>query len=460
MRDLAGGAAGLLEVVRDDLDQLVLAGVKPFDPRREAGVEQHAPAFRKPRVRHVVDEDVLERVLLLAGDDRRGLGMNDVAPLEPAQRFADRVLVEAVQRRDGTGPEHRSDDGRLLRDSAFRGRKPVETSAKEALECRRDGELRRRGLLFRRLLQHPDGLLEEERISLRVAHQRLEGLGWKRVLGSQLAQQRLALAARERVELDDVAVLSLDEDRRAALGELGPRRPDQEQRCGSGAVDDEAEQVEKRLFGPVEVLEDDHELLPFGEELEEPADAPVQLGLADLGGGIRAGRGPRRADEVRKRSRDRPQFVLSVGGEALEERPELRGDHFRLVVSQDPAARLTIWLTGQYVIPSPYGRQRPRYTCATAGAVASNSVTRRLLPTPGGARSVHRARCRLAQAVRQVSLSSPSSRSRPINGTGEVARWPGCTRTATASHTRTGSDFPFAASGSAGRYRTACDVVR
>ena len=122
MRDLARGAAGLLEVVRDDLDQLVLAGVKPFDPRREAGVEQHAPTFRKPRVRHVVDEDVLERVLLLAGDDRRGLGMNDVAPLEPAQRFADRVLVEAVQRRDGTGPEHGSDDGRLLRDSAFRGR--------------------------------------------------------------------------------------------------------------------------------------------------------------------------------------------------------------------------------------------------------------------------------------------------------------------------------------------------
>jgi hypothetical protein len=50
--------------------------------------------------------------------------------------------------------------------------------------------------------------------------------------------------------------------------------------------------------------------------------------------------------------------------------------------SEIPAEALTISARGQYVIPSPYGRQRPTSTVASSSP-ATKSRESRLFPTPG-----------------------------------------------------------------------------
>ena len=53
-----------------------------------------------------------------------------------------------------------------------------------------------------------------------------------------------------------------------------------------------------------------------------------------------------------------------------------------------PAASRTISRSGQNVMPSPYGRQRPRRIVARCSRSASSSRTRRLFPTPASPRTV------------------------------------------------------------------------
>jgi hypothetical protein len=56
-----------------------------------------------------------------------------------------------------------------------------------------------------------------------------------------------------------VPIPALDEDRRTAVGEVGSCSPEQEQRDGFRAVGDETDELEQRLLGPVQILEDDYE---------------------------------------------------------------------------------------------------------------------------------------------------------------------------------------------------------
>src|SRR5262249_57319740 len=79
---LAGQSARLLEVVRNDLDELVRDRGQRLRPVGEAEVELRAPALRHPAVRDVADEDVLERVLALLGHRRQFVCANEVASLE------------------------------------------------------------------------------------------------------------------------------------------------------------------------------------------------------------------------------------------------------------------------------------------------------------------------------------------------------------------------------------------
>jgi hypothetical protein len=52
--------------------------------------------------------------------------------------------------------------------------------------------------------------------------------------------------------------------------------------------------------------------------------------------------------------------------------------------SARPAASFTISSTGKYVMPSPYGRQRPRSTAARSSSRETNSSTNRDFPTHVG----------------------------------------------------------------------------
>ena len=58
--------------------------------------------------------------------------------------------------------------------------------------------------------------------------------------------------------------------------------------------------------------------------------------------------------------------------------------------SSGPMASRTISASGQYVMPSPYERHRPRSTVGSRAKPSSASCTSRDFPTPGGPRIVNR----------------------------------------------------------------------
>src|SRR5437588_299761 len=80
-----------------------------------------------------------------------------------------------------------------------------------------------------------------------------------------------------RVELDCAAVAVRAEHGGAGLLRLGPRRAEHEQRHARFALADEAQQIEQRRLGPVQVLEHKHRRTLLREQFEQAAQAPVQL---------------------------------------------------------------------------------------------------------------------------------------------------------------------------------------
>ncbi len=107
--------------------------------------------------------------------------------------------------------------------------------------------------------------------------------------------------------------------------------------------------------------------------------------------------------------------------------------------------------TGQYVMPSPYGRQRPRTTRASMRSSAS--ATRRDLPTPASPITVTSSQREAVSVRSHVSRSACSSCPRPTNG--QACERSGAPRTVSSRKAGTGSDFPFNVSGSTGSTATA-----
>ena len=94
------------------------------------------------------------------------------------------------------------------------------------------------------------------------------------------------------------------------------------------------------------------------DRLEEPADRPEPLLGSGAGTDEPDQRGDASADEFRARPPREREAILSLASLG------------RVEVARCPAACLTISTTGQNVIPSPYGRHRPRRTVARRRAVA------------------------------------------------------------------------------------------
>ena len=138
---LAGEAARLLEVPRDDLDELVGASRQDRHPVGEADVELRPSALRDLSIRDVPHQDVLERVLVLAGDGR-DLAVEDEVPA--LERLQARVEIGGespfvgAEVRDRTRPEDRADDGRVVRQVFVASFEPVEPRADQALDACRD----------------------------------------------------------------------------------------------------------------------------------------------------------------------------------------------------------------------------------------------------------------------------------------------------------------------------------
>ena len=104
--------------------------------------------------------------------------------------------------------------------------------------------------------------------------------------------------------------------------------------------------------------------------------------------------------------------------------------------------------SGQNVIPSPYGRQRPDSTVAVFPTSVPSSDASRDLPPPASATTVTRRQLRSSVAAVSSSRSIPSSLCRPTSGVSERranASAPGTSPS--TRHASTGALFPFASIG-------------
>ena len=182
-----------VEVERADLEQLVADAFA--QPLREGRVQLGAHRLAEPAVRDLADEHVLEAERALSGDRRAFLHGDE---LSVEQRLEQVGHVELrCERFDGSLPEHAADHRRALQELFLLGRQRV--------DARRDQRLNRVGnalAVGAALREHPDRLLEEERVALRLLeHHRPLRLG-KPALRQQSVGELLALVRIERRELD------------------------------------------------------------------------------------------------------------------------------------------------------------------------------------------------------------------------------------------------------------------
>ena len=137
-------------------------------------MELGAPTLRQPIVGDVADEDVLEVELAVAGDASTRLAGRMKSRRSSASSASARPLAAAGEMRNGALPEDASDDGGLLRDALLPARERVEARADQCLQAlghgvgRLEPQPRSRG---GRVGQHPNRLLEEERVSARFLEQ-------------------------------------------------------------------------------------------------------------------------------------------------------------------------------------------------------------------------------------------------------------------------------------------------
>ena len=85
----------------------------------------------------------------------------------------------------------------------------------------------------------------------------------------------------------------------------------------------------------MEVLEHEEKRTVFGQQLEETADPPVELGLGDLRRGIRALRGGLDREQIRERCRDGPELVDVTRRQSAQQIRELRRRSLVFVAAQD-----------------------------------------------------------------------------------------------------------------------------
>ena len=158
------------------------------------------------------------------------------------------------------------------------------------------------------LEQHPSRLLDEERIALGLLEQRLALGGRELPVGEQGVQELLALGGAERLERERGGSQAAAAPAGPDVEQLGPGEADDQQRHVLDALGQVLDQVEQRLLGPVDVLEDEHERLRVGELGRPLAGRPGDLLRAPLGLDRLE-----HADREREQVRDR--IVAAAGAE-------------------------------------------------------------------------------------------------------------------------------------------------
>jgi hypothetical protein len=247
----------LFEVVAQQLVQLDEAGAVLFEPARITFVQLGPSRLWQRLVGGVSDQEVAEPEPVLAWDLRLVL-LDQLLPHERRQARRHRRLFRR-ERLDGATVEDLALDRSTLEHGPLGALELVEARGEQRLEGRRDDDL---VLRFR----HRHDLVDEERVSARgsrdpVAHGTADAA----------RNQPLNVLRVQRFEPERYR------PRRPTVGQLGPRHTEEQDRRARRQERHVLNQVEKRLFARVDVVEDDHERLFRGGVLERLAEGPGDL---------------------------------------------------------------------------------------------------------------------------------------------------------------------------------------
>src|SRR5919106_2090073 len=275
-------------------------------------------------------------------------------------------------------PEDTASHGGALERCLARRRQVVDAGGDERLQ--RVGDATRATVAHSALDQHPDRLLDEERIPLgaleqlcRKSRRQLTGRTCK--LDDELVDQQLALLGGQRLELDRGRPDTASAPPRSRVEQLRSRETqDQERRAHP--VGEVLDEIEQRFLGPVDVLEEEDERLHVAERLHDLPRRPRDLLGASL------------ALERLEHPRREPEHVCDRL--LLAARPQLLERLLQRVVVGDPGGGLD------------HLRQRPVGDSLAVRQAASRQDARALEPVDELPREAALADSRLAEDREQM----------------------------------------------------------
>ena len=254
---------GVEQVGGDDLDDVVVLVAGSRDQvvgRRE--VPRPPVALRHHVVRHPTDEVLEEAELAALGGQRVGPQRQDLLANERVEEFPQLCLVQARYGPEAGHGEGPSEDRCVLEHPPLLGRKVVEPSGDQRLEAgwHVEGLDRCRRLVGAALArqqaavdEHADRLDRVERDALGS----LEDLSAEldRKPGHRSLEEALELRRGERLQEERGEAALRGAPGRPALEELRSGGGDDEDRSVARPVDEVLDEVEERVIGPVEILE-------------------------------------------------------------------------------------------------------------------------------------------------------------------------------------------------------------
>ena len=177
------------------------------------------------------------------------------------------------------------------------------------------------------ILQQADEFLREEWVAAGALQDLLLQLGGDHGSSQQRRHQPRGLVLREGRQVDRCGVAQPSVVG-SALEQLGPCGADDEQRHALGAIGQVLQEVQHRVVGPVQVLEDEHGRTVLRDLLEEPPPRGEQL--------LAFGRGRRLDTQQREQPLAEPRLLGAVG----QDRVELALRDVRRVGLEDARVRL------------------------------------------------------------------------------------------------------------------------
>ena len=266
----------LVEVVRANLEQLLVCAF--LQPVGELLVVVGAGGLGERGVRDLADQHVLEAVRDLAREAGVRLSRQEIADEQVVERVVEIVAEVGRQRGEGRVGEDAPEDGRALKQDLRAAGQAVDASSDQRLQ--RVGDPVVRPVVA--LEHHPHGLLDEERIAFGDVEQMREDRFRDLLVLHQRVGELLALFAWKRLELDRRRAHAPPAPSGPHVEQLRARKADDEERALAHPLREMVDQLEQRLFGPVDVLEDEHERLDVRELVDELARRPRNLRLAPL----------------------------------------------------------------------------------------------------------------------------------------------------------------------------------